>query len=333
MKVNGKLIVAALRRGIPVTPVLPGRRSPKGMPGFRERATTSVTNLRKLAKEFPGHNWCCIAKLGIVCMLDIDDLEAARAAGFVIPENTFIVRSPRGGWHVYFIATPVSDALGNCDVLGCDGRTKIIEFKANNLTCAAPGVYRSDKEPHGWYEPVNDLPLIPIPGETVNWLKKNGTKKNRDDRKVIYADWHPEFDRSDWCDDRELCLTGKEKTVNGVDFLELAICPLVGRAHTGAGEGSFCTCITFGKRIGLSCKGCPGRSIRDLYQMWETEGKEEYPYYVYGWEDEEMVNEQIMGETDFQQPQYLYHYRAAKGDIFSHDGLVWYDGKGERINQ
>jgi len=271
------------RRGVHQTPVLPGRRSPKGMVGWRERATTSAEKLKALYKEYPNHNWCSVARKGLVCIIDIDDLAFAKESGMPIP-RTLTVKSPSGGYHLYLYATDKSDKLGNCDVLGPDGKPAV-EFKSHNKTVAAPGTWRDDKEPFGWYRIVRDTDLVLIPDELVGWIWEHGSKKNHKDGKFPKAQWHPTFDRYDWLEHHELALTGHEKTVAGVLYVELQECPFVGRAHTGAGEGSFCTCVTFGTRIGFSCLGCPDKHIEELREHFEEEGIEEYEYCVYLHED------------------------------------------------
>jgi hypothetical protein len=59
-------ILKHAKRGVHQTPALPGRRSPKGMAGWRERATTSIEKLRALYEQYPNHNWCSVARKGLV---------------------------------------------------------------------------------------------------------------------------------------------------------------------------------------------------------------------------------------------------------------------------
>ena len=96
-----------------------------------------------------------MARKGLVSIIDIDNLAFAKENGMPIP-RTLNVKSPSGGYHLYLYATAKSDKLGNCDVLGPDGKPAV-EFKSHNKTVAAPGTWRDDKEPYGWYPDFLDV--------------------------------------------------------------------------------------------------------------------------------------------------------------------------------
>jgi len=265
--------------------------------GWRERATTSPDKIREMASNrYAGHNWVSVAKDGFAIIIDVDDVAAAKELGMPIPEDTFIVRTPKNGLHIYLWHTAESNECRNWDVKK-DGNL-IVEFKANNKTCASPGVFRNDKEPHGWYQPINDNQIQPIRKEMVEWIKAH--KIQRDGTGFLPPEYHETFDRADWLEHYKLNPTGKEKIVGEVPFVELGFCPFVGRQHTGGGEGSFCTCITFGHRIGISCRGCLDKHIQDFYVLCEEDGIEDYPYCIYASDDPARELESLRKAFDFE---------------------------------
>lgn len=280
------------RRGVHQTPTLPGLRHPS-IKGSLEFATTDIDTLKKWASDgYAGHNWVSVAKRGAACIFDIDDPDQAQRLAMPNYDDTFVVNSPSPGHkQAYYWHTAASEELGNCNVLGSDGKP-VVEFKAHNLTCASPGVKRTDKEPYGEYVPANDLPVKLIPQEMVDWLKKNSSKKKTYSRRTKESVFHPDFDRYDWLDHNELSTTGAEKIVAGVLYVELLECPFVGRAHEGQFKGSFKCCITFGNRIGFKCMagGCQDKDINDLKEFLSEEHDiEEYPYLIYVEDDDDLL--------------------------------------------
>jgi P4 family phage/plasmid primase-like protien len=280
------------RRGVHQTPTLPGLRHPS-IKGSLEFATTDIDTLKNWASDgYAGHNWVSVAKKGSACILDIDDPNQAQRLAMPNYDDTFVVNSPSPGHkQAYYSHTAASEELGNCNVLGSDGKP-VVEFKAHNLTCASPGVKRTDKEPHGEYVPANDLPIKPLPQEMVDWLKKNSSKKKTSFRHINKSDFHPSFDRDDWIEHYELSATGEEKTVEGVLYVELSECPFVGRAHEGQHKGSFKCCVTFGNRIGFKCMagGCQDKDINDLKEFLSEEHDiEEYEYLIYVEDDDDLL--------------------------------------------
>src|ERR1039458_175819 len=204
------------RRGVHQTPTLLGLRHPS-IKGSLEFATTDIDTLTKWnSNGYAGHNWVSVAKEGAACILDIDDPDQAQRLSMPNYDDTFVVNSPTpGNKQVYYLHTAASEELGNCNVLGANGKP-VVEFKAHNLACASPGVKRTDKEPYGEYVPANDLSIKPIPQEMVDWLRKNSSKKERSSRHINKSVFHPDFDRYDWLDHNELSTTGAEKTVEEI---------------------------------------------------------------------------------------------------------------------
>ena len=172
---------AVAKRGIAVTPTYKGLQHP-AMPGWNGEgewyaATTDLKQIEAWANENPSFNCCCVSKTDGAYMLDIDELAAAQKRGMPQLPQTFIVQSPSGGLHVYFQHTAISRSLGNCNVVevigkdedtGKEIKKKIVEIKAHNLACCAPGCTRDDG---GVYKIIDDAPLGRMPTELWEWLE------------------------------------------------------------------------------------------------------------------------------------------------------------------
>lgn len=280
-------ILAQARRGIHQTPTYPGLRHP-AIKGSLDKATCKVEKIERYAKQHPDFNWVSVAIKDISILIDVDYATTARSMGMPIPEDTFLVRTPRGGLHIYLWWTPACAGLKNCDIYH-EGKL-VVEVKMNRKTCASPGVHRTDSEPQGWYEPLNDHEVQPIRQDLIDWIKAHTDKREVSYKKKL--EYHPEFEYQDWIDHYDLVWTGKSKVVNSVEYWGLGSCPFIGRPHTNAKWD--CTCVVWGNRIGISCLGCSDKGIQDFRELMEDEDIEDYPYYVYKFEDPALcVNKRI----------------------------------------
>src|ERR1700686_1159416 len=127
--------------GIAVVPTYKGLRHP-ALATWQERATTDGEKIAEWANNgYADFNCVCVAKQEGTGILDIDDLAACKAAGMPCVPQTFTVKSPKG-FHVHFLHTDASRALGNRDIK-VDG-AKILELKCHNTAVAAPGCVRED---------------------------------------------------------------------------------------------------------------------------------------------------------------------------------------------
>src|SRR5579859_984859 len=106
-----EIALPLIRRGIAVVPTQPGLRYPN-FPEWQNLATTNEAQVRAWGKENPAYNCVSVAKFGGVGMFDIDDLLACVGKGMPQLPETFMVTSPSGGTHGYFIHTPETEALG-----------------------------------------------------------------------------------------------------------------------------------------------------------------------------------------------------------------------------
>ena len=286
---NLQEILKQAERGVHQAPTLEGYRHPK-IKGWKELATTSPDKISQMAANgYSGYNWVSVAKDGFACIIDIDDVEYAKSIGMPIPLDTFIVNTPSGGLHVYLWHTNESVMLGNTNIMGPSG-SPAIEFKANNLTCASPGVLRSDKEPHGYYAPANANEIQPIRKELVEFLRTHGRQKKQYAASAPKREFHPSYELEDEIEHQGWAMTGREKVgSDGVRYIEFAVCPIDEEVHQGMDEsGNFKCCLTIGDYgIGFDCKA--GRhehlTISDVWDACEARGIEPYPYCRYLDED------------------------------------------------
>lgn len=280
-------ILKQAKRGVHQAPTLDGYRHPK-IAGWKELATTSREKIRAMAAgDYAECNWVSVARNEFACIIDVDDLETAIAMGMPIPQDTFIVNSPSGGIHIYLWHTKESVELGNTDVE--QGENMVAEFKAHNKTCASPGVYRSDKEPHGCYQPANDNEIQPIRNELVEWLRTHGTRKRKYDAKAPKRAFHLDYELADEIEHYEWQMTGEEKTTpDGLRLFEFAVCPICDEVHRDMAKGSFKCCLTIGDYgLGFIWQGTrhSDATIKDVWEACEDRGCEPFPYYRYADED------------------------------------------------
>jgi putative DNA primase/helicase len=286
---NFQEILTQAERGIHQAPTLPGYRHPY-ITGWKELATTSPEKIRQMAANgYSGCNFVSVAKDGFACIIDIDDVDYAKSIGMPIPWDTFMVNTPSDGLHAYMWHTEESVKLGNTNILGPDA-SPAVEFKANYLTCASPGVFRSDKEPHGYYAPANDNEIQPISKELVEFLRTHGKRKKQYQARASKREFHPSYELEDEIEHQGWSMTGKEKVgSDGVRYIEFAECPIDDEVHAGMEKPSnFKCCLTIGDYgIGFDCKA--GRhdalTISDVWEACEGRGIEPYPYCRYLDED------------------------------------------------
>jgi P4 family phage/plasmid primase-like protien len=285
-------ILKQAERGVHQAPTLAGYRHPL-IKGWKELATTSSDKIREMAANgYSGCDWVSVAKDGFACIIDIDDVEFAKSIGMPIPWHTFMVNTPSGGLHVYLWHSDESVKLGNTNIMGSDG-TPAVEFKANNLTCASPGVLRSDKQPHGYYGPANANEIQPITKELVEFLRRHGRQKKQYAASAPKREFHPSYELEDEIEHQGWSMTGEEKIgSDGVRYIEFAACPIDEEVHAGMeNPGNFKCCLTVGDYgIGFDCKA--GRhqdlTIADAWEACETRGIEPYPYCRYLDEDKNL---------------------------------------------
>ena len=271
---NLQEILKQAERGVHQAPTLAGYRHPK-IVGWKDLATTSPNKISEMAVNgYSGCNWVSVAKDGFACIIDIDDVEYAKSIGMPIPWDTFMVNTPSGGLHAYMWHTEESVELGNTNIIGPDG-SPAVEFKANNLTCASPGVLRSDKEPHGYYAPANENEIQPISKGLVEFLRTHGKQKKQYAARASKREFHPSYELEDEIEHYELVDDwGGESRRRRRPLHRIRCVPYRRGGPRGNGApGNFKCCLTIGDYgIGFDCKA--GRhadaTISDVWDACES---------------------------------------------------------------
>jgi P4 family phage/plasmid primase-like protien len=265
--------------GIAVVPTYKGLRHP-ALANWQEMATTDKSKLADWEKIYTDYNYCCVAKEEGVMILDIDNLQACKAADLPPVPKTLTVKSPKG-YHLYFRQTDASRALGNRDVKV--GEDKILEVKSHNKAVAAPGAVREDGKT---YVIHRDLPLTELPQEWIEWIidhsqqPKRGTSRPRK--------FHPDFDAEHLFRHYEWEFAS-EFEKDGAMYYVFAECPLAGRTHEDQVRSKK-TCLIIGKTVGFDCKSCGEEyNYGDLMKKMEEEGYDKYPGYIFEDEDDELL--------------------------------------------
>jgi D5 N terminal like/Bifunctional DNA primase/polymerase, N-terminal len=286
-----EIAMAIIARGVHVVPTYRGYRHP-ALPAWQQIATTDPKVVEEWSRN--GHadsNCVSVAKFGGVFMLDIDDLEAAKKRGIPELPKTFAVRTPGGGIHPYFKHTKESEMLGGYCAVKQDGE-KIVEFKGHNAACCSPGCTREDG---GVYRVIDDSPIVPIPDELVESLRKEAVSKPKPEKFRPIRQYHPDFEREDLHDHYGWSFA-KDFTKNGEDYYVFEGCPIKGGPHKNQVESRKC-CLIYGKRgIRFSCFVCDEYDWDGLVEFMETEHDiEPYPYAIFADEavEEEETTESI----------------------------------------
>lgn len=82
-----------INRGIPVVPAQPGQSFSR-LPDWQNIATTDAAHIAEWDEQYHGWNLVCVAKPDQVVIVDVDDLEAAKAMGLPDLPDTFTSQTP-----------------------------------------------------------------------------------------------------------------------------------------------------------------------------------------------------------------------------------------------
>jgi len=290
----------AIKYGISVVPGYPGEKFSR-MLGWPKLATTDMEQVHKWQQENPEFNRISVPKFGQVLICDIDDPTVLKKLPRELP-LTLKVYTPSGGLHVYFKATPASDAIGNRDVvaigdyqkLDATGKpTCLFELKAHDKTAASPGSV-TDK---GFYNAIDKSPLCAAPQWLLDWVDEHSKMKRTpfQGSKTKFRKVHPDFEPDDFYEwyayknAFEICNT-VDKDGFSVDLLDCG-CLFKGDFHQQSTETGFLRWDDGG--FGWKCfaAGCDGEnaSITDVMDYLEGEGFERYPNFIYEDEDDNLL--------------------------------------------
>ncbi|MBZ5658841.1 MAG: bifunctional DNA primase/polymerase [Acidobacteriia bacterium] len=270
--------------GIAVVPTYKGLRHP-ALTNWQEMATTNGATIAKWANNgYRDFNCVCVAKQEGTGILDIDDLAACKAAGMPPVPQTFTVKSPKG-YHVHFLHTDASRALGNRDIK-VDG-AKILEVKGHNTAVAAPGCVREDGKQ---YLIHRDLPLAPLPQEWIDWLREHSRSAKRGTGHL--RKFHPDFDAEELFRHYEWEFAA-EFEKDGAMYYVFAECPLAERTHEDQIRSKK-TCLIIGRTVGFDCKSCgEEHNYGDLITKMEEKGYEKFPGYIFEDEDDAILLQDV----------------------------------------
>jgi hypothetical protein len=140
--------VEMARRGLHILRLAVGDQAPAAMwkqDGSREedKPTRDEARIREMFRQYPGMNYACVP-LGSFAIIDVDTRKNGEATlealPFALPKNTFTVKTPGGGAHIYYKTdTPIR---GGTDKLG-----KGVDVQAGTRYVVGPGSRFTD--PHG----------------------------------------------------------------------------------------------------------------------------------------------------------------------------------------
>jgi hypothetical protein len=289
------------RYGIPVVPGYPNEKFSR-IAGWPDLATTDVAQLKKWHNENERYNVIAVAKRGINVIIDIDYPSVVEKLPHDLPP-TLKVKTPSGGYHIYFLATTESDALGNRNVMRIgdyvvlDARGKptcLLELKVHNVTVAAPGSLNAEGIS---YKPVAPYPdaLLPIPTWLVDFIKEHSEPLRFSGGTMQRRMTHPEFEAEDffcWYDKQGAFTVGDPIDKGAFDlYIPDTGCVFKGDFHSQSRETGFMVHKDGGFSYKCFAASCEGErvSIDELMEYLEGEGFEQYPYMIYEDEDDSLL--------------------------------------------
>lgn len=182
--------MAAIRRRWPVFPTHPGAKRP-AVPEWERWACTDPHRIARWWAEHPHANPAIATGPAGLVVLDLDDgtghghpvaghgkhtlTSAAHAVGERVPWDTYTVRTPNNGLHLYF-AEPAGARLHNTQ--GKIG--PLVDTRARHGYVLAAGAQVGASR----YGPINDAPVIPLP----HWLAQALTPPEPMDTPVTVRD-------------------------------------------------------------------------------------------------------------------------------------------------
>jgi len=278
-------------------------------------APAAYCDLFLLRRLHPSYNVIAVPKPGEICVVDIDDPGVLNLLPQPLPP-TLTVDTPSGGLHVYFKATPESDALGNKNVLRVDDYcvpddkgdlTPLLELKVNNRTVAAPGSWNKEGISYKPQKPYPDK-LAPFPSWLAEWIKTHASTRSMSAGKgnLGFRAPPPDFEIDDFFEQQASAYTVSKPHpahASGCHHAELYVpecgCLYKGDFHEQSQKSGFMAYYdSKDNLIGFSYKcfatGCEGHdktSVLDLmdHQKEEDPDYEPYPYYIYEDEDDQTI--------------------------------------------
>jgi Bifunctional DNA primase/polymerase, N-terminal len=168
--------------GAKLIPLLP-REKKTTLNKWEQLATNDLIQIGKWHKESPNANWAVVAKaeLGGHWMFEIDDnsiiQKIVNETGHRLSEiETFKTNSSPLKGHLYFLHSPESIALGNCQGRNAEGGEAWSARCENRYCVAAFSIHPITQQP---YEIRMDKPLSVAPLWLIEWCEKNQTRPSK----------------------------------------------------------------------------------------------------------------------------------------------------------
>lgn len=175
--------IPSVLEGVKIFPCVKGWKDPySGTRGWYD-ATNDLEQITSWAQQHPGCNWGIATGLSGYLVFDIDpdgmdwwhNLLAERADIRRVVDRTFQVRTPRGGYHIYFRGEGPSTSsriVHGVDTRGGiwrDGRLVSGGYVVMPGSHTVEGIHpkTGKKQVEGDYTPINYLPVQPLPPELL----------------------------------------------------------------------------------------------------------------------------------------------------------------------
>ncbi|MBP7766581.1 MAG: bifunctional DNA primase/polymerase [Syntrophaceae bacterium] len=172
------------RRGFSIIPVRPDKKPYIQWAEYQKRKPTEE-EIKHWSVKWPK------AMIGIVTgeisnlfVVDCDTLEGFEAVQQLLPDSlvTPIVRTPRGGWHIYFLYP------GNLTIAA--GIMPGVDIRGEGGYIIAPPSINAEGKAYAWQEglSIDNVPLAPLPCELTRAINNNSTNKYNRERVDSFVD-------------------------------------------------------------------------------------------------------------------------------------------------
>lgn len=173
--------LAYAAQGFYVFPCLPKLKTPATVNGFKD-ATTDLDQIREWWSDNPEYNPAFVPHRSGLGLIDLDGKAGIKAyeavkAEFQL-EDTFKVRTPRGGYHLYFIGE-LPSSVWTPKTKRCLGEH--IDTRGIGGYALLPGAFVDDGKSFGSYEVVDDRECAIInPAVAIRLRKREATTLERE---------------------------------------------------------------------------------------------------------------------------------------------------------
>ena len=162
----------AARMGLLVIPITPGQKFPPMMKGWQHVATSNPIQIATWAQQYPQANAASMATPNGHIFIDEDNVprirELYREWYNEDYPNTYTTESQPGHRQSVWLQTDASRKLGN--IIQLDTKEQIVSVRSKNeYVMVAGSIHPKTGKP---YIVVDDSPIIPMPGNVVDFLRR-----------------------------------------------------------------------------------------------------------------------------------------------------------------